>query len=53
MAQMHEPTMDRAQIGQDKDQYMLRWELKGLGKHAYALVSKQGNNAQPLEALKG
>ena len=52
MAQMIEPIMDRAQIGQNKDQNMLRWEFTSLDKHAYALVPKQGNNAQPLKAFK-
>ena len=53
MAQMHEPITNRAQVGLNKDQNMLRWELKDLGKMAYMLGHKQGNNAQPLEALKG
>ena len=52
MAQMHEPIMDRAQIGLKKDQNMLRWGLKGLGMHAYKLSHKQGNNAQHSKALK-
>jgi len=53
MAQRHEPIMDRAQLGINKDQNMLRWGLTDLGKMAYKLGHKQGNNAQPLEALKG
>ena len=52
MAQMDKPSINRAQIGQNKDQNMLRWELKGLGMHVYKLGHKQGNNAQPLKALK-
>ena len=35
MAQMIEPTIDRGQIGQNKDQNMLRRELKSLGMHVY------------------
>ena len=53
MAQMHEPATNRAHVGQNKDQNMLRWELKGLSMHACTQGHKQGNNAQPLEALKG
>ena len=53
MAQMTKPAMDRAQLGQNKDQNMLKWELRGLGMHAYKLGHKQGNNGWPLEALKG
>ena len=41
MAQMTEPTIERAQIGQNKDQNMLRWELKSLDKHAYVLTRKR------------
>ena len=52
MAQMIEPTMDRAQLGQNKDQNMLRWELKSLGMHAYTLAHKRGTKAKLLEALK-
>ena len=40
MAQMHEPTMDRAEIGQNMDQNMLRWRLKDLGMQAYKLGYK-------------
>ena len=46
MAQMIEPTIDRAQLGQNKDQNMLRWELKSLGMHAYTLAHKQGMKTQ-------
>ena len=37
MAHMHEPIMDRVQIGLNMDQSMLRWRLKGLGMQAYTL----------------
>ena len=40
MANMHEPNMDRAEIGQDKDQNILRWRLKGQGMQAYTLGHK-------------
>ena len=40
MVQMIEPTMDRAQLGQNKDLNMLRWELKSLGTHVYKLGHK-------------
>ena len=40
MANMHEPNMDRAEIGQNKDLNMLRWGLKGQGKMAYMLGLK-------------
>ena len=53
MANKHELSMDRAQVGQNKDLNMLRWGLKDLGMQAYKLCHKLGNNAQPLEALKG
>ena len=39
MAQMNELAIDRAQIGQNKDENMLKWELKTLGMHAYKLVN--------------
>ena len=39
-AQMHEPIMDRAEIGQNNDQNMLRWRLKDLGKMTYMLDHK-------------
>ena len=45
MAQMHEPSMDRAWLGQNKDLNMLRWGLKYLGMQAYKLRHKLGNNA--------
>ena len=45
MAQMDEPATNRAQVGQTKDQSMLRGVLKGLGMHAYKLGHKQGNDA--------
>ena len=45
IAKMNEPNMDRPEIGQNKNQNMLRWELKGQGKMAYKLSHKQGNNA--------
>ena len=38
MAQMIEPIKDRAIIGQNKDQNMLRWELTSLATHANALA---------------
>ena len=40
MAQMHELSMDRAQVGQNKDLNMLRWRLKYLGMQAYKLSHK-------------
>ena len=52
MAQMHEPIMDRAQVGQNKDWNMLRWRFKDLGMQAYKLSQKLGNNAQHSKALK-
>ena len=45
MVQRHEPTMDRAEIGQNKDLNMLRRGLKDLGMQAYELRHKLGNNA--------
>lgn len=38
MAQMHELSMDRAQVGQNKDLNMLRWGPKGLGMQAKAIT---------------
>ena len=52
MEQMIEPAIDRTQLGQNKDQNILRWELKSLGMHAYALARKRGTKAQLLKALK-
>ena len=48
MAQMHELSMARVQLGLNKDHNMLRWRLKGLRMHACKLSHKQGNNAQLL-----
>ena len=45
MAQMHELSMDRAQVGQNKDLNMLRRGLKGPGMQAYELRHKLGNDA--------
>ena len=45
MAQMHELSMDRAQVGQNKDLSMLRRGPKGLGMQAHKLRHKQGNKA--------
>ena len=52
MAQMLETTMDRAEIGQDKDHNKPRWRLKHIGKMAYMLGHKHCNNAQHSNALK-
>ena len=52
MAQMHELSMDRAQIGQTKDLNMLRWGPKDLGMQAHKLSHKLGNNIQHSKALK-
>ena len=52
MAPMHELSMDRAQVGLNMDQNMLRWRLKDLGMQAYKLSHKLGNNTQHLKAFK-
>ena len=46
MGNKHELSMDRAQVGRNKDINMLRWGLKDLGMQAYKLSHKLGNNAQ-------
>ena len=51
-ANKHELSMDRAQVGQDKDLNMLRWGLKDLGMQAYKLGHKLGDNAQHPMALE-
>ena len=52
MANTHELSMNRAQVGQNKDLNMLRRGLKGLGMQAFELRHKLGNNAQHSKALK-
>ena len=38
MEQMHELSMDKAQVGQNKDENMLRRGLEGLGMQAKAIT---------------
>ena len=45
MANMYEPIMDSALVGQNKNLNMLRWGLKDLGMQAYKLSHKLGNKA--------
>ena len=52
MAQMHELSMDKAQVGQNTDLNMLRRGLKDLGMQAYKLRHKLGNNTQYSKAFK-
>ena len=52
IAQMRALSMDRAQVGLNEDQNMLRWGPKYLGMQAYKLSHKLGNNALQSMALK-
>lgn len=52
MANMHEPTMDRAEIGQNNDQNMLTWRLKDLGMQAYKLCHNKATMHNTQRHLK-
>ena len=48
----HELSMDRAQVGQNKDLNMLRRGLKGLGMQAYELSHKLGKHGQYSKGIQ-
>lgn len=49
MANMYELSMDRVEMGLNKDQNVLRWVPKDLGMQAYTLGHKLGNKSTTLK----